>query len=192
MYLHYNLKCGILVVIGGMKMPSRKYKSNVSKLLAEGQLIVSSTEDAKYQHKVELVNLVLSGITPSYLSKYCSECKNTITKWVKKVDEQGFEALKVKKQAGRPSKLSAEQIEEISIIIDEDNSKKYGYNVWDGPSLSAFIKERYNVDLCVRQCQRLLHNMGFSLVRPQTYPNKDEANEEERQKFKKTERAFKR
>lgn len=168
-------------------MPTRKYKTDVNKLLAEGQLIVNSTEDAKYQHKIELVNLVLSGITPSYLSKYCSECKNTITKWVKKVDEQGFESLKVKKQSGRPSKLSSEQIEEISTIIGEDNSKKYGYNVWDGPSLSDFIKERYNVDLCVRQCQRLLHAMGFSLVRPQTYPNKDEKNEKERQEFKKTE-----
>ncbi len=38
-------------------MPTRKYKTDKNQLLAEGQMIVSSTDDAKFQHKVELVKL---------------------------------------------------------------------------------------------------------------------------------------
>ena len=167
-------------------MPARKYKTNPADLLAEGQLIVNSTVDAKYQHKVEMVNLVLSGLTPSYLSTYCGDSKNTITLWVKIADEQGFEALKVKKQSGRPSKLTSEQIDEIRSVLEEDNPKKYGHNVWDGPSLAAYIGKTYSVTLCVRQCQRLFHNLGFSLVRPQTFPSKGEQNQEERSEYKKT------
>ena len=167
-------------------MPARKYKTNPSELLAEGQLIVNSTDDAKYQHKVEMVNLVLSGLTPSYLSTYCGDSKNTITLWVKVADEQGFEAFKAKKQSGRPSKLTTDQIAEIRSVLEEDNPKKYGHNVWDGPSLAAYIKETYSVTLCVRQCQRLFHNLGFSLVRPQTFPSKGEQNEEKRSEYKKT------
>ena len=167
-------------------MPARKYKTNPSELLAEGQLIVNSTDDAKYQHKVEMVNLVLSGLTPSYLSTYCGDSKNTITLWVKVADEQGFEALRAKKQSGRPSKLTSNQIAEIRSVLKEDNPKKYGHNVWDGPSLAAYIKATYSVTLCVRQCQRLFHNLGFSLVRPQTFPSKGEQNEEERSEYKKT------
>ena len=167
-------------------MPARKYKTNPTDLLAEGQLIVNSTVDAKYQHKVEMVNLVLSGLTPSYLSTYCGDSKNTITLWVKIADEQGFEALKVKKQSGRPSKLTSEQIAEIRSVLEEDNPKKYGHNVWDGPSLAAYIEKTYSVTLCVRQCQRLFHNLGFSLVRPQTFPSKGEQNQEERSEYKKT------
>lgn len=34
-------------------MPVRVYKTNNEQLLAEGQLIVSSTDDSKFQHKVE-------------------------------------------------------------------------------------------------------------------------------------------
>ena len=49
-------------------MPTRKYKTNPEQLLAEGQMIFNSTNDAKYQHKVEMVNLVLSGLTPSYIA----------------------------------------------------------------------------------------------------------------------------
>lgn len=167
-------------------MPARKYKTNPSELLAEGQLIVNSTIDAKYQHKVEMVNLVLSGLTPSYLSTYCGDSKGTITSWVKIADEQGFEALKTKKQTGRPPKLTSAQIAEIREVLEEDDSKQYGYNVWDGPSLSAYIEKTYAVKLCVRQCQRLFHTLGFSLVRPQTFPSKGEENELERAEYKKT------
>ena len=166
-------------------MPARKYKTNPAQLLVEGPQIVHSTSDAKYRHKVEMVNLVLSGLTPSYLSTYCGNSKRTITLWVKIADEQGFEALKTKKRPGRPAKLTKEQKTEIGAILEEDDPKKYGQNVWDGPSLSAYIEKIYAVKLGVRQCQRLLHSLGFSLVRPQTFPSKGEQNEQERTEYKK-------
>ena len=64
-------------------MPARKYKTDPGQLLAEGQQIVHSTSDAKYRHKVEMINLVLSGLIPSYLNTYCGDSKLTITLWVK-------------------------------------------------------------------------------------------------------------
>ena len=167
-------------------MPARKYKTDPAQLLAEGQQIVQTTSDAEYRHKVEMVNLVLSGLTPSYLSTYCGDSKRTITLWVKIADEQGFEALKPKKPTGRPPKLTSEQVAEIRTVLEEDNPKKYGHHVWDGPSLSAFIEKTYAVKLCVRQCQRLLHSLGFSLVRPQIFPSKGERNELARTEYKKT------
>ena len=149
-------------------------------------MIVSSTDDAKYQHRVEIVNLVLGGMTPSALSEYVSESKNTITMWVKSADEKGFESLRIKKQTGRPPKLSSEDIAAIKSVLEEDNPRAYGYNVWDGPALSDYIRKTYDVELCVRQCQRLFHNLGFSLVRPQTFPSKEKNElEEERKSFKK-------
>ena len=167
-------------------MPARVYKTDKEQLLAEGKLIVNSTDDSKFQHKVEMVNLVVGGMTPSELSKYVYESKNTITSWVKTVDEKGFNALCGKKRTGRPPKLSAENIASIKAVLEEDNPQKYGYNVWDGPTLSAYIKKEYRVSLCVRQCQRMFHRLGFSLVRPQTFPSKTrEELVEEREAFKK-------
>ena len=170
-------------------MPARKYKTDPAQLLEKGQQIVESTSDAKYRHKVEMVNLVLGGLTPSYLSTYCGDSKRTITLWVKIADEQGFEALKPKKPTGRPPRLTNEQKAEICAILEEDNPKKYGQNVWDGPSLSSFIEKTYAIKLCVRQCQRLFHSLGFSLVRPQRFPSKGEQNEQDRTEYKKTQRA---
>ena len=167
-------------------MPARKYKTEPAQLLEEGQKIVQTTSEAKYRHKVEMVNLVLSGLTPSYLSTYCGDSKRTITLWVKIGDEHGVEALKPKKPTGRPPRLTKEQKAEIRAILEEDDPKKYGQNVWDGPALSSFIEKTYAIKLSVRQCQRLLHSLGFSLVRPQTVPSKGEQNEQERTEYKKT------
>ena len=172
-------------------MPARKYKTNPVQLLAEGQQIIHTTSDAKYRHKVEMVNLVLSGLTQSYLSTYCGDSKRTITLWVKIADEQGFEALKPKKPTGRPPKLTKEQMAEIRTVLEEDDPQKYGHNVWVGPSLSAYIEAAYAVKLSVRQCQRLFHSLGFSLVRPQIFPSKGEHNEAERMEYKKAQRTSK-
>lgn len=166
-------------------MPTRQYKTDPALLLAEGKMIASSTDDAKFHHKVEIVNLVLSGLTPSFLSPRCGDSKNAITLWVKTVDEHGFDALRAKKQPGRPPKLSPQQLSHIKDVLEEDDPKRHGFPVWDGPSLSAYIKETYFVTLGVRQCQRLFQSLGFSLVRPQPFPSKDGGNEEEREAFKK-------
>ncbi len=166
-------------------MPDRKYVTDKAKLIAEGKMIVSSGEEASYIHKVECVNFVLGGMPPSEVSQYVAESKNTITSWVKTADELGFEALHTKKQTGRPPKLSKKQMSEIETILLEDDPEKYGYHVWDGPSLSSFISSRYSVAICVRQCQRFFKSFNMSLVRPQTYPSKGKENKEDREEFKK-------
>lgn len=167
-------------------MPSRKYITDPSVLLAQGRLIVSSTDDAEYQHRVEMVNLVLGGLTPSFLSKFISESKETVTRWVKTADEKGFEALKVRKSSGRPPKLNEEQLQMIKTVLVESEPQKYGYMEWNGISLSDYINKKFSVKISIRQCQRLFHRLGFSLIRPQTFPSMGENNKEEREEFKKT------
>lgn len=165
-------------------MNIRKFKSNKDELIAEGKRIVASSDDSKYLRKVTLVNLMLNGMYPSALSDACGETPRTLTMWVKSVDESGFESLRNKKQAGRPKKLTADQKENIKVAL-ASNPEDYGYTVWDGPKLADYIKTTYNVDLCVRQCQRLMHELGFSLIRPQMFPSKDNEEDPRREEFKK-------
>ena len=165
-------------------MNVRTYKSDKQKLIDEGKRIVASTDDAKYLRKVTIVNLMLNGATASSLSECCGETSRTLSNWIKTVDELGFEALRTKKQSGRPRRLSIEQKEEIKDALLSDPVLS-GYNIWDGPSLSDFISKKYSVGLGVRQCQRLLHELGFSLIRPQAFPSKDHEEDPRREEFKK-------
>ena len=167
-------------------MNNRKYKTDPELLLAQGKEIMSSSDEAKYHFRVFAVSMVLSGTPASQVGGYAGYTKAAVTGWVKTADEIGFEALRTKSRPGRPKKLTEEQYDEIDTILQKE-PKDYGYKVWDGPSLSDHIKKQYGVDLCVRQCQRLLHALGYSHIRPQTYPSKGYEDTEERAAYKKNE-----
>ena len=164
---------------------NRKYKTDPELLLAQGKAIVAAAGEARYQHKVEMVNLVLSGLSPSFLAERCRDSKNAITGWVKTVDEHGFEALRDKKSTGRSPKLSAEQMAEIDALLREEPSE-HGYRVWDGPSVSDWIEKRYGIPYSVRSCQVMFKKLGYSRVRPQKFPSKGHEDSEAREVFKKT------
>lgn len=166
-------------------MRNHKYVNNREELLSQGRSIVSKSSDNKFVHRVSMVNLMLSGFSAKELAKYCGESERTLQFWLKKVDEQGWETLISKKQPGRPSRLSNQQIEEIRIAVQADPEQS-GYNVWDGPTLSAYIKRKHNIEYGVRASQLLLHRMGFSLIRPQVYPSLEQPDDEAREAFKKT------
>ena len=38
--------------------------------------------------------------------------------------------------------------------------------LWDGKTLSAYLERQFEVDLGVRQCQRLFRQLGFRLRKP--------------------------
>lgn len=165
-------------------MNNRKYNTDPAELLRKGQEIVGATDASTFQHRVEMVNLVLGGMTPSQLSEYVAESKNTITRWVKTADEQGFEKLAdASNKGGRPTKITDSIAEKIDAALQAD-PKDYGYDVWDGPTIAKFIKDTFDIDYSVRQCQRMMHDLGYSIRRLQTFPCKDE-NDPRRGEFKK-------
>lgn len=91
----------------------------------------------------------------------------SVSNWINKVNETGdIECLRDKPRSGRPPRLSAEQKEELKEILQKSPEESgTAVNIWDGKSLSYFIKEKYGVDLKVRACQNLFHELGFSLKR---------------------------
>ncbi len=165
-------------------MPKRKYVSNIETLKSQAEKIIKTSKDPIYKHRVEVVNSVLHGMFPSEVSKIFHKSISTITSWVKKADEHGFESIIPGTHTGRPRKLQPDELEELkSILINKPEN--YGFRVWDGPSMSELIKQKYNKSISIRQCQRIFHELGFSLIRPRTMPTKGENNEEEREEHKK-------
>ena len=162
---------------------SRKFKHPKEDLLEEGRRIVAESSDSKYLFRVSMVNLILAGAKPSELSQYCGVDERTLTGWVAKADDHGFQSLMAVKQTGRPPKLDDEQKEKIKFVLQEDPSK-YGYSNWDGPSLSDHIRSEHGVEYSVRACQKLMRDLGFSLVRPQIHPSLNGTDENARTEFK--------
>ncbi len=153
-------------------MNIRAFKSDKQALIEEGKRIIASSDDARFIRKVTIVNLLLNGASASSLSLSCGETARTLMNWVKIVDEQGFEALRPRKQTGRPFRLTAVQKEEIKAALLSKPSD-YGYTIWNGPSLSDHINKTYHIDLGVRQCQRLFHELGVLIVRQKAFTSQD-------------------
>ena len=168
-------------------MNNRKYHTAPEILLAQGQAIMSSSDESKFLFRVFAVNMVLSGTSASDVGASAGYSKAAVTGWVKTVDEKGFDALRPQQKSGRPPKLSPEQLTEIDRVLQNEPSS-YGFKVWDGPTLSSYIKSQYHIDMGVRQCQRLFHSLGYSQIRPQPYPGKGYEDSQEREEFKKTHR----
>ena len=167
-------------------MKRKVFKSDIETLKEEGRSIMEASVDSRFYNRVAAVNAVLSGISPSKAADWFGMTSRSLTGWVKKVDEEGFEALRDKQRSGAPPKLTASQLGDIDKMIQGDPAD-FGCKVWDGPSLSAAIKRTFGVNLGTRQCQRLFHRLGYARVRPQTYPSKDYEQTEARDSFQKKE-----
>ena len=169
-------------------MKNRIYKTDKKLLMAQCQDVLSSSEASKFHFKVFAVQMVLSGQKASEIGRLSGFSKMSVSSWVKTADEHGVEALRGKSRPGRPSRLNDLQRMDIDKAL-QSSPQAYGFKIWDGPSLSAYIKKAHGVRMCVRQCQRLMHALGFSLVRPQPFPSKGHEDADKRKAYKKTGRA---
>jgi len=137
-------------------MPKRKFRTDPDALLQEGIRLVQTEDDPTFRHRIEMVNLVVSGVTPARLSRLIGESASTIALWVHTADELGFEALRPRKSTGRPPKLNGGQCADL-----RKAPEIHGFIAWDGAALAAYIQQTWGVSLGERQCRRLLRQLGM-------------------------------
>jgi transposase len=108
----------------------------------------------------------------------------TIQYWAKRFNEDGVEGLRDAARPGRRSCLS----EEYKEILEQDLRRpprefEYSQNLWDGKLLSYHLKQKFNVELKVRRCQTLFHELGFRRRKPR--PVIAKADKEAQEAYKK-------
>ena len=157
---------------------------NVDIMKVAIQQEIVRSEDSRYDHRLHGVLLVCQGFSCPDVSKILGDSPRIIEYWVKDFNENGFEGLHEEKHSGRPSVID----EKTLGIIDSDlrqNPSSFGYsqNLWDGKMLSHHLREKYEIVLGVRQCQRLFNKLEFRLRKPR--PVIAKSDEEAKKKFKK-------
>lgn len=141
-------------------------------------------EEARYDHRLHAVLLVGQGMKCPEVAGKLGDSVRSVETWVKQFDKRGFAALADKERPGRPSRLTKKQIRKIEKTL-RGKPQDVGLtgNLWDGKTLSAFIKTEFGVIMKVRQCQRLFHKLGFRYRKPRHLIA--HANAEEQESFKK-------
>jgi transposase len=146
---------------------------------------LSQTREGRYFHRLAVVLHVLRGASAYEASRAFGFSSRTIEYWIKRLAASGLNGLWDGKHSGRPSRLATLQIQRLRKELRR-SPRELGYdqNLWDGVLLSHHLEENYSILLSVRQCQRLFHQMGFSLQRPRRQAS--EADTLQQEAFKKT------
>jgi len=154
---------------------------NKDSIILSIQNALSASEEAKYYHRLDLVILAINGMHVKEIAALYNESPTTISYWTKKVVEKGVNSLKSGEHTGRIPRLSINQLQQLDKDLQRTPSD-FGYdiNLWDGPVLSKHLSDHYAVDIQIRQCQRIMKQLGYTLQRPQTKPygSSPEAQEE--------------
>lgn len=145
---------------------------------------IRRSEQAKYDHRLHAILLITNGISCPKAANMLGDSERTVRYWVQQFNEEGLQGLIDIERLGRPSRLSDRQMEHIGKVLRK-SPKDVGMSVgiWDGKTLSAYIKKRYEIDIGVRQSQRMFRMLGFRLRKPR--PLIAHADPEEQRKFKK-------
>lgn len=130
---------------------------------------ISRRPEGRYFHRLHVVLHVLQGASTYKAASLYGDSPRTIQYWVHRLLSHGLAGLWDKERPGRPSQLSQSDHKKLRKEIRR-SPRELGYeqNLWDGPLLSYHLKRKYSVTLGIRQCQRLFHQLGFTLQRPRT------------------------
>ncbi|MGA3325874.1 MAG: helix-turn-helix domain-containing protein [Terriglobia bacterium] len=128
---------------------------------------IRRSEESRYDHRLHGVLLVAQGATCPEVSRLLGDSPRTVENWVRRFEAQGLAGLTEGQRSGRPRRLSEAQLRELDGALRQ-TPRDLGLTgtLWDGKTLSAWIEQRFQVQLRVRQCQRLFRQRGFRLRKP--------------------------
>ncbi len=115
------------------------------------------------------------------VAKLIKKSRKTIQTWVKTFNGGGLDAIAPNSPPGRPSSLSKEEKESLKAdVLTHPRELGYEFSNWEGKSAAYHIKQKFSAELSVRQAQRLLHELGFTLQRPKyKFPKADPEKQKE-------------
>jgi putative transposase len=139
-------------------------------------------KNSKIKERYHALILMLELRNCRKVSEIIKKSTKTIQNWVNMFNMNGIDGIIPNSPPGRPSRLSNQQKELLKTdVLTHPRELGYDFSNWEGKSVSEHIKNRFGILLKVRQCQYILHKMGFSLQRPRhSFPK---ANKEVQEEF---------
>lgn len=123
---------------------------------------IHSTRETRLQHRLHCMLLICDGKTSAEVVALFGDSFRTIQYWIKQYNEAGIEGLRDPIRTGRIPRLLAGDKEILAQDLHR-SPRELGYtqNLWDGKLLSHHLKQKFNIELKVRQCQNMFHQLGF-------------------------------
>ena len=129
---------------------------------------IRRSEESRYDHRLHGVLLVAHGLSCREVAGVLGDSPRTVAYWVHRFEAKGFAGLVEGERCGRPRRLQEPDLKRVEAALRQTPAEAgvEGGGVWDGKTLSTFVRGQLGVELKVRQCQRLFRQLGFRLRKP--------------------------
>ena len=116
----------------------------------------------------QAVKAVREGQSPDDVAKAFGVNRRTIFRWLAAYTDGGQNALLAKPIPGRPSKVSAEQMQWIAdaVIDTTPLQHKFEYGLWTLSLISELINRQFKIKLALSTVSRIMKNLGFTVQKP--------------------------
>ena len=131
----------------------------------ELRMLARKVKDANQARRLLAIAAVYDGMDREEAARIGGMDRQTLRDWVHRFNEQGPDGLINAKSPGRPSKLSAEQKEELRQLVEAGpDPQVHGIVRWRCVDLKRVLEERFAVDLSEVSLGRVLKQLGYSHI----------------------------
>jgi len=128
---------------------------------------IQRSKESRHDHRLHGVLLACSGMSSYEIANLLGQSPRTVQYWIRRFQSSGFAGLEEGERPGRPSALSESTLQAIGQDLRrEPRLLGYSQTLWGGKLLSHYMKTVYQIDIGVRQCQRVFHQLGFRRRKP--------------------------
>jgi transposase len=128
---------------------------------------ISRSPEARYDHRLHGLLFLSRGMSTYEVADLLGHSPRTIQYWFHRFQEDGLNGLLDAEGRGRPSSLDPQQRKRLGADLRKPpTALGYSQGQWDGILLSHHVKKAFGLDIGVRQCQRIFHQLGFRRRKP--------------------------
>lgn len=134
------------------------------------------------RQRLDAIQLLQEGHRRNAVCEQMGCSYDTLTHWIKQYLEGGLSQLVSPITHQKPSRLSAEQQQQLKVMVLTQRPRDYGIErqMWTGAILSQVIAQRFAVELKDSRIYELLEKLGLSYQRAhRDYANADPITQQE-------------
>lgn len=125
--------------------------------------LIAKETNGRMRVRLMALSHIKEGANNSQTARNLHISRRIVNDWLKSFYAQGLDGLKEKSRSGRPSRLNEVQLAKLSEYIRNNSIKESGGRL-NAQVLVNYIAQEFNLNYCVSNVYRLLHQLGFSWI----------------------------
>lgn len=139
----------------------------MSKIFPDRPVFTSRRMEQQWS-RVQGVKMVRSGFSATEVARFFNVSTRAVFQWLAAFSQSGQNGLLAKDGAGRPQKLSAEQLRWIALTVRDDtpNQLRFEFGLWTLRLIGELIERQFGMRLSLPTLGKVMAQLGFTAQRP--------------------------